>query len=399
VPLRIAIAKPDYGIRGGFEGVVDRIAEHLTSMGHEVSWLGVDATVHARAIHHLDIPDEVRENAAEYFRYLSLLERFTQLDGRHADVVLCTQPSSWGVRHHRKVALFYHHLRVFYDLADHYVAAGFVDPTFHELCVREIRSVDRPHLDSVAHFLVPSTEVSDRLARFNGIGPERGSPFLAAPPVPSGSTGAGRRRGDGIVLCVSRHEWPKRTELVVAAAHHLAAGERPPPVALVGDGGRLEHVRSLDRRLRADGLVEDGDATWLSATVRTSPEEGPGAPNLRVLGRVSDAELDALYRDALCVVAPALLEDYGLTAIEAMGRGVPVIVCTDGGGLCDTVRDGENGLVVEPTGAAIAAAVERIRSDPGLHGDLADGASASAAAYTWSRAFGQLDGAIEQVVS
>ena len=75
-------------------------------------------------------------------------------------------------------------------------------------------------------------------------------------------------------------------------------------------------------------------------------------------------ELGALYRGALCVVAPALDEDYGLTALEAMLHGKPVIVCRDGGGLADLVEDGVTGIVVEPDGPSIAAAVASLTADP-----------------------------------
>jgi len=69
---------------------------------------------------------------------------------------------------------------------------------------------------------------------------------------------------------------------------------------------------------------------------------------------------------AVCVVAPAYDEDYGLTAIEAMAAGTPVIVCRDGGGLVELVDHGVTGLVVEPTGAAIATAIRSLTDDPDL---------------------------------
>lgn len=81
-------------------------------------------------------------------------------------------------------------------------------------------------------------------------------------------------------------------------------------------------------------------------------------------GRVDDRRLDQLYRRAGCVVAPAYREDYGLTVLEAHARARPVIVCRDGGGLVDLVDDGVTGLVVEPTGRAIADAIAELRDDP-----------------------------------
>ena len=91
------------------------------------------------------------------------------------------------------------------------------------------------------------------------------------------------------------------------------------------------------------------------------------------IGHVPDSDLVGLYQRALCVVAPAYREDYGLTALEAMVHGKPVIACRDGGGLLGAVHDGENGLVVEPTAAALADAVRRLRTDPALRRHLSDG--------------------------
>ena len=55
----------------------------------------------------------------------------------------------------------------------------------------------------------------------------------------------------------------------------------------------------------------------------------PGAltgEGVTVLGRVSDAELDALYRGALALVMPSLLEGYGLPVREALARGTPAVI-------------------------------------------------------------------------
>jgi glycosyltransferase involved in cell wall biosynthesis len=394
--MQVAIAKPDFGIRGGFEVVMDHVADELEGLGHHVSWLTVDASIRQAEVQGLPIPDPVFSQAPEYFRYLAIIEQFSRLDARSFDLVLCTQPGSWAVRHDRKVALFYHHRRLFYDLADLYAASGFVDPTLHELCTTELRAAEAPILDEVGHFLVPSTEVAARLERFNGVAASRQSPFHAVGHVPHEGVEVDPDPA-GPVLCVSRHEWPKRTELAVSAAHQL---EEPAPVVMVGSGGRLDHVHAVDRLLaQADAGPVDDEALWRTATTLPKPADGRLSPRVQLLGRVSDPQLEALYRRALCVVTPALLEDYGLTAIEAMAHGRPVIACHDGGGLLDTVRDGENGLVVEPTGRAIADAVERLRAEPALRKQLAAGALDTAAEYTWTRAAAQLQAALDAAVA
>jgi len=53
--------------------------------------------------------------------------------------------------------------------------------------------------------------------------------------------------------------------------------------------------------------------------------EQSAAPNVRMLGFVTDDDLAALYRNALCFAFPSLTEGFGLPALEAMALGCPVI--------------------------------------------------------------------------
>jgi glycosyltransferase involved in cell wall biosynthesis len=395
--VRVAIAKPEWGFRGGFELVVDRVAAILVDAGHQVRWITVDVEQLPRQVYGEAVPHDVWSSALEYFRYLSLVEAFSRTAGEAAwaDVVLCTQPGSWAVPHMHKLALFYHHLRVFYDLSERYVDAGFVDPRYHRLATAEVQAIDAGLLDGVTHFLTPSDEVRSRLARFNGGAAERCSPFLAGPIAerdPSRPASSGVRRH---VLCVSRHEWPKRTELLVPLAHALPGVD----VVSVGSGGRLPNLVAAEARLQATGLVADGEDCWLPAQVGAPPPGARPSTNLHLLGRVGEDDLERLYRTALCVVAPALAEDYGLTAIEAFTHGTPVIACTDGGGLAETVVDGVNGLLVEPTGAAMADAVRRLLADDDLAATLQDGARESAERLTWSQAAQQLLAGLEEATA
>jgi glycosyltransferase involved in cell wall biosynthesis len=114
---------------------------------------------------------------------------------------------------------------------------------------------------------------------------------------------------------------------------------------------------------------------------------------------VTADDLVARYRGSSCVVAPAYLEDYGLTALEGMAFGKPVIVCTDGGYLAHLVTDGLNGLVVDPDPHALAGAIRRIHEDAAWAQQLGEAGRALAAEFTWERALGELDAGIEQVMA
>ncbi len=393
---RVAVLKPDFGVTGGFERVVERIEATLRRDGCDVTRLTVDMHPPDRTVAGLRIPAGVWDTVPEYFRYVAGRDGFDQLDTRRYDLVVSTQPPSFSHRHPRHLAVFFHHHRVFYDLEELYLRAGFAaDPEAHRRAGELLRDLDRPRLEEVSWFLAGSRVVADRLARWNGrtnvslyhagigVGHEGG----AAPTDP----------GRGAVLCVGRHEFPKRTELVVAAAHLLGGAE----VAIVGTGGREAWARHLDQRFAAgeDPTALGDEELWCNTGQGAPPVTDPVTTPVRFAGRVDDDELARLFREAPCVIAPAYDEDYGLTAIEAMAQGRPVITCTDGGGLAELVDHEVTGLIVEPTAAAIAAAVTRLVEDPDLAAELGRNGLARAAELSWSAADDELLAGVRQVLA
>lgn len=390
--MRIAVVKPDWGIRGGFEIVLDRIAGHLTAGGHDVREVAVPVGSVGNRPFGLEIPEPVRARVPQLVSYLAQVEAFRDLDLHRAELVISTQPPSFVVDHPRHLSVFFHHARQFYDLAAANTAAGTVDPELHPLACDVVRSVDAPCLAAVTHFLAGSETVRDRLARFNGRRDgvslfHAGAGHLAIDPPAFDPSSR-------LVVCVSRHEFPKRTELFVQALsllpdHHGVS---------VGSGGRQGAVMDLDRRLRL-GEPVDPAAALAAAPWIPVDQVPPHDSNVAFAGRVDDDRLARLLGEALCVVAPAYEEDYGLTAIEAMSYGRPVVVCRDGGHLAQLVEHERTGLTVEPTGAAIAEAVRRLTADPDLARRLGAAGREVAAGFTWERAFAQLDHGVERVMS
>jgi glycosyltransferase involved in cell wall biosynthesis len=381
---RIAVVKPDWGVVGGAELVLERVEGILREEGHRVERRTVEVDSLPHRVHGLDIPDHVWGPGFECFRYLAMIEAFERLDLSGFDVVMSTQPPSFTVDHPRHVSLFYHHLRIYYDLSDVCLRAGIVNPTIHDVARHHVREIDQPRLERVRWFLCNSERVAERLRDFNGI--TNTSAYHAGVAVgdePAAAAPAAER-SSGPVLCVSRHEFPKRTELVVHALKLLPRRRG----ALVGTGGRLPWVQTVDARLSRPGVdlgAVRAEDLWLNTGLVDRPE-APSSSDVALLGHVSDDELLRLYRTSLCVVAPAYDEDYGLTVIEAMSHGAPVIACRDGGNLADLVDDGVDGFVVEPTGPAIAAAVERLAADPDLVVAMSAAAREKAATFTWERA-------------
>jgi glycosyltransferase involved in cell wall biosynthesis len=69
---------------------------------------------------------------------------------------------------------------------------------------------------------------------------------------------------------------------------------------------------------------------------------------VELLGRVSDKDLSNLYAKAKGFIALAKDEDFGITVVEAMASGTPVIAY-NGGGFKETVKDKETGILIENT--------------------------------------------------
>jgi glycosyltransferase involved in cell wall biosynthesis len=109
-----------------------------------------------------------------------------------------------------------------------------------------------------------------------------------------------------------------------------------------------------------------------------------GMPDALVaLGVVSDARLDALYRDAASLVYPSLYEGFGLPVLEAMSRGTPVVAAR-----ASSVPEvlGDAGVLLEPGDTAgWTASLDAIIGQPDRRASLAEAGRRRAATFTWER--------------
>lgn len=85
-------------------------------------------------------------------------------------------------------------------------------------------------------------------------------------------------------------------------------------------------------------------------------------PNVRLLGEVSEDRLAELYGACRGLLATATDEDFGLTPVEAMAAGKPVLA-TDEGGYRETVVDGETGWLLPARADAFAERIARLDED------------------------------------
>lgn len=105
-------------------------------------------------------------------------------------------------------------------------------------------------------------------------------------------------------------------------------------------GGRLVSYKRYDLAIKVFNRLG-----WPLKIFGQGPEEERlremAKPNIEFLGKVSDEEKAELYGRALAFLHPQL-EDFGITAVEAMASGRPVIALAAGGAL-ETVQEAVTG--------------------------------------------------------
>ena len=128
-------------------------------------------------------------------------------------------------------------------------------------------------------------------------------------------------------LVVSRLSRYKKTELVVEAFKRL-----PDKLMIAGIGPELQALK----------------------------KQASGHKNIKFLGFVSDEKLHQLYSGCRALIFPQE-EDFGLTPLEAMASGRPVIAYGKGGAL-ETVKEDISGIFFyKQTASEIVSAVEKYK--------------------------------------
>jgi glycosyltransferase involved in cell wall biosynthesis len=161
---------------------------------------------------------------------------------------------------------------------------------------------------------------------------------------------------------------------------------------LVERKGQDDAVRALTAVPEAELVVVGGpptdelDADPEVRRLRAVAAEAGVADRLVLTGSVSRADVPAWVRSADVVLAVPWYEPFGITPLEAMACGRPV-VATAVGGLVDTVADGVTGDLVPPRDPArLGAAVAALLADPDRRAAYgAAGVARVRSRYRWSR--------------
>lgn len=135
----------------------------------------------------------------------------------------------------------------------------------------------------------------------------------------------------------------------------------------VGFAGQLEPRKRAPDLVRAVARIPDAHAVLVGdgkarGAVEAAIAETGTEDRVRLLGFREDAPAE--FHRFHCMAIPSLREPFGLVALEAMARGLPVVACRSGA--LPEVLGGAALFFPEKDVEAIAHAIERLKENPEL---------------------------------
>ena len=314
--MRILIATVQVPfVRGGAEILAEGLLHALRAQGHEADVVAVP------------FQWSPPERVLEHMLACHLLD-ITESCGAPIDLVIGLKFPAYLLPHPNKVLWLVHQFRTAYDLWGHAIGDLNRFPNGSQVC-EAVRIVDQRLIPEAKGVFTISKNVSGRLWRYCGI---ESVPLYHPPAHPERFYTA---PAEDYFFFPSRLAPLKRQALVLEALARTRQRVR------VCFGGAAEDPRYAQELVRmAHKLRVHRRIAWL--------------------GYMTEEEKRSLYAHALGVIFPPVDEDYGYVTLEAMLASKPVVSCTDSGGPLEFIREGEVGLLAEPTPEGLAAGMDRL---------------------------------------
>lgn len=214
---------------------------------------------------------------------------------------------------------------------------------------RDLHQQEAANLAIAAHVLVPSAHVARILTADYGVEPERitlAPPGFDTPPP---------------------HALPKEDPPLILAAGQIAA-RKGHDVLLAA----LARIRNLPWRAEIAGPVAEPET---AAALHAQRDLLGLSDRVAFRGALDAAAMDAAYARASLFALASRYEGYGMVFAEALLRGLPVVACRTSA-VPEVVPDGAGILVGLDDAVGLAAALERLLTDPALRAAMAVRAAA-----------------------
>jgi glycosyltransferase involved in cell wall biosynthesis len=310
---------------GGAENTLGEIYDLYPGPIHTLIWDQKpfkDATIHTSFLQIL--------KPTQFRKFISLfplaIERFNLSD--YNLLISSSHCVAKGIKtHSNQLHICYCHtpMRYAWDLSEEYLQSAGLNlgirgwlakKALHLLQKWDLKSSKR-----VDHFIANSHFVAERIKRNYG----RESTVIY-PPVDTDFYSLETVKGNSYVTC-SRLVAYKKIDLMVDAFANMLDRQ----FTIIGDGPELDRLRSK------------------------------ATPNIHFTGAISNDELKMHLQTAKAFIFAAI-EDFGITPVEAMACGTPVIALRKGG-VTETVIDRETGIFFEEqTAASIQDAIIRFEA-------------------------------------
>jgi glycosyltransferase involved in cell wall biosynthesis len=200
------------------------------------------------------------------------------------------------------------------------------------------------------------------------------------------------------VICISRTTaadvrelWDVPEERIVVAplgpGQDVDRGDPEAAPAQIPERTHLLYVGDDEPRKNLPGLLEAyrryREQTDEPLPLVLAGSASAGGPGIALEHHPPRERLAELYAGAVALVHPSLYEGFGLTALEAMRAGTPVVAGRSPGieEVC-----GDAALYADPRDpAALAAAIAEVAGSPELRRELAERGRRQADGYSWAR--------------
>ena len=332
---------------GGSELHAARIAEEWAGQGVEVT-MRTSSAAGRPAEEHRDGYRVVRRSGRHVVFPSTIAEQLTGRLGR-ADALLEVWngvPYFSPVWSRRPKVVFIHHVhREMWHMALHPWLA-----TFGKTLERRLA----PPFYRTTRVLTPSQSTRDEVIEYLRLPAERVR--VVGPGVDAHFLPEGPKANAPTILSVGRLVPHKRTDELIRMMPGLRTRVPGVRLVIVGSGYCRDELETLIDRLDAREYVE-------------------------LRGRVSDRDLVTAYREAWVVASASIAEGWGMTITEAAACGTPAVV-TRIGGHCDSVTEGETGLLADSTDE-LADHLNDVLTDEDLRATLTRGARKRGSDSSW----------------
>ena len=361
-----------------------------TRGGAERAWSGLARAIDELTPHEAELVKlPVRETTLP--ELLEGYRAFARLDVSRFDRVITSKYPAWIVAHPYHIVWMFHPLRGLYDTYHTFGMPERAEPTVAEVADL-VRFLDGPPLRSE---LDGCFELWDRALR--AAGPDHPELTLPSPvarrlvhwldAVALSPPAVRRHLALSATIAARPGYFPPGTDPIVAHAPSDLPARTGSGSSYLFTASRLDGPKRLDLLIDAMAHVPQELPLLIGGTGPRSEELKLRAgtdPRVKFLGFVPDRDLVGLYANALAVPFVPADEDYGLITVEAMACGTPVVSCTDSGGPTELISHGVNGLVTEPTPAALGAALAALAAEPARARRMGRAARYRALDLTWA---------------